>query len=428
MFQLLFLAFATQIDLVFTQKNDLKYKLTTEKSFTMDVPYDCNRITVKGKKCGMDCCRMSVNKGLEFTVKQPQLELLSNEISQNQQQITIFRSIIPPISIDIKSIKVTVKTNGKIVNAIPKHTLQSDTKIAFDLVKDSDFLIQFENSKYGPVIEQYTRKVYVEQYAGVLNVFNSYILTNKGSKLDYFNRADYMRQRQQVDKIPVVQDILFTVPGGAQQPWVRDEVGNITTSNFRNGRAQRIDLESGKAITSKSSSLRIKPRYPVFGGWKFDFGFGYFESSASHMLTGTYEELYKLLKKPVEIEKTNTNSPNYFYVSFNLGDFPKSLTTEKFKLEIVLPEGAHHIHVQANVDSIMIDQIREFSYFDAMGRRKLIMTMSYVQQDQIIKVLYAQSPFDLKFRKLLTVSLGLLGLFTTIIAISRIDLSLKINK
>ena len=421
----LVLAFAVKFDLSFTTKNDLEYKVSTDKTFTIDIPFDCSQVS-KGKKCGLNCCRVKVEKGTEFVVKQPKLDLMSSEISQEQQQVTIFRSVVPPMSIEVSSVDITVSTRGKIVQVEPKPASQKSTKVAFNLSKDQDFIVHFENSNYGPIVESYTRKVYIEQYSGVINVFNKYLLNNRGSKLDYFNRADYMRKRESLDNLPIVKELLFTLPGGAKQPWVRDDVGNISTSNFRSGKSQRIVInEKPKTIKGKPSHLRIKPRYPVFGGWKFDFGNGYFLDTKKHMITGTYEELIPLFKKPVEIEKTNTNSPHYFYLNLNLADLPKSLTIEEFTVEIVLPEGAHHIHVQGDVDSILLDVNREFSYFDALGRRKLVLKSRYLQRDSNIKILYAQSPFDFKLRKLTTISLGLIGVFTSLLAISRVNLSLK---
>ena len=427
MFSIVVLVSAIQFDLQFTPKNDLSYKVITDKVFTVDIPYDCHQITIPAKKCGLDCCRVKIDKGIEFIVKQPSLDLLQSEISQDQRQVTVFRGIVPTMSIDVESVDVVVSTKQRILKANPKPVSLKNNKVQFKLSPNQDFIVQFQNTNYGPIIELYTRKVYIEQYSGVINVFNKYLLVNHGSKLDYFNRADYMRRRQIIENLPVVQDLTFTLPGGATEPWVRDDVGNISTSNFRAGRPPKLDTSKGglKTFKQRYATLDIKPRYPIFGGWKFDFGNGYFLDAKHHMVTGPYDEMYALLKKSVEIEKTNTQSPHYFYVALHLADVPKSFTVHHFKVEIVLPEGAHHIHVQGNFHTIQLDKNKEFSYFDALGRVKVVLTLDYLQQDQPIKIVYALSPFDYKFRKLATISLGLFGLFTSLLGLSRVHLSLK---
>eukprot|EP00834_Sanchytrium_tribonematis_P006577 NODE_497_length_6803_cov_1.267900.p3 type:complete len:425 gc:universal NODE_497_length_6803_cov_1.267900:3570-2296(-) len=417
--------FALELELTFTARNNIKYKVITEKKGMMDLAYDCKQVS-GGKSCGLNCCKIAVDKGAEFRVKQPQLDLLAGDISQGEQQITIFKSVVPNVSFDANKIKITLITKGKIKKADPKPVSQKSTKVVFELAKGEDFQIQFENSYYGPILEKYAKKVYIEHYSGIVNVFNKYTLVNRGSRLDYFNRADYMVKRQQVDNLPVVQEIEFSLPGGALEPWVRDQVGNISTSNFRKGKAQKFDMaEKPMVIKGKPSHLRIKPRYPLFGGWKFEFGNGYMLKSNNRLISGSFDELHGLLKKPLEIEKTNTYSPHYFFITVNLADLPKQYTAEHAVIEIVLPEGAHHIYVQAKVHSISLDHQKEFSYFDTIGRRKLVIKSHYLQDDQNIKILYSISPFDFKFRKLLTVSLGIFGIFSSILAISRVNLRLK---
>ena len=51
------------------------------------------------------------------------------------------------------------------------------------------------------------------------------------------------------------------LPASARDVYYRDEIGNISTSNLR-------EIED-------SVELELKPRFPLFGGWKTHYLMGY---------------------------------------------------------------------------------------------------------------------------------------------------------
>ena len=59
-----------------------------------------------------------------------------------------------------------------------------------------------------------------------------------------------------------VRSLKATLPVNTKNAYYIDRIGNISTSNFR---------QSSK----KNCMLEIKPRYPLYGGWKTDFTIGY---------------------------------------------------------------------------------------------------------------------------------------------------------
>ena len=409
MFYLIISAF--QLDLAFTTKNDLTYTVKTDKTFTMDIPYDCIQVD-QGKSCGVNCCKVQISKDTEFTVKQPHLDLLSNTIAQNDRQEIVYKFEFPTLSIPIPTIDLSITTKNSI-NASSNNKHKS-RKATFELKPNEDCFIHFSNPTYGPIITEYHRKVYIEHYSGILNIHNNYVLVNKGSKLDYFNRADYVKQRGTFTRIPIIQQLEFNLPH-VDLPWVRDLVGNISTSNFR-------QLKSTKSL------LEIKPRYPIFGGWQFEFGNGYLLPSQQVMKVGTLEELMPLLKKPVLLDKhaqehSNTNAI-YYMTTIRLADLPQypciSCTTE-----IVLPEGAHSIYIQTKVNKMELNQNKEYSYFDVMGRKTIVLNSFYRSSSGSLKILYALSPFDAYLRKVTTITLGVFSVFMSLLMMSKINLKLQ---
>lgn len=51
------------------------------------------------------------------------------------------------------------------------------------------------------------------------------------------------------------------LPASASDAYYRDEIGNISTSNMK--------------IMSDSVELDLRPRFPLFGGWKTYYMIGY---------------------------------------------------------------------------------------------------------------------------------------------------------
>lgn len=78
----------------------------------------------------------------------------------------------------------------------------------------------------------------------------------------------------------VLSGLIITLPAGVTSPYFIDTVGNVSTSAFRP--APRIPNRSPKA-RPLTSSLEIRPRYPLFGGWKYDFTIGYDSPLNSHL-------------------------------------------------------------------------------------------------------------------------------------------------
>ena len=54
--------------------------------------------------------------------------------------------------------------------------------------------------------------------------------------------------------MPSIREFRATLPAAARSMYFRDEIGNISTSHARFGLA--------------NTEVELRPRYPLFGGWK----------------------------------------------------------------------------------------------------------------------------------------------------------------
>ena len=104
----------------------------------------------------------------------------------------------------------------------------------------------------------------------------------------------------------VLKELTFQLPAQARDVYYRDDIGNVSTSHFRN------DLES--------SLLEITPRFPLFGGWNYTWFHGY----------------------NVDLAKFDRYSKeqNEYILNVNFVENVSDMTIDKAIVRIVLPEGA----------------------------------------------------------------------------------------
>ena len=93
---------------------------------------------------------------------------------------------------------------------------------------------------------------------GNVAVEETYNVRHMGAELKgAFSRLDYQRQQAAGH----VHDFKTLLPAAARDVYYRDEIGNISTSNLWE--------------TANDVELTIRPRFPLFGGWKTHYYIGY---------------------------------------------------------------------------------------------------------------------------------------------------------
>lgn len=95
------------------------------------------------------------------------------------------------------------------------------------------------------------------------------------------------------------------MPASARDPYFRDEVGNVSTSNFRN--------------EDKKSVLEIRPRYPLFGGWNYTWYQGFNADLGSY------------------VHKAKSGK---YVLNINFVENVKEMIVDKAVIRVVLPEGS----------------------------------------------------------------------------------------
>lgn len=140
-------------------------------------------------------------------------------------------------------------------------------------------VIHYENNTPFLSVSSLLRHVEVSHW-GNIAVEETIDVYHSGAKLKgSFSRFEYQREQSGVSSVKAFKVKKFTspstcslfptnhilrqtlLPASASDVYYRDEIGNISTSNLREG--------------DDSMELELRPRFPLFGGWRTHYVVGY---------------------------------------------------------------------------------------------------------------------------------------------------------
>jgi len=149
------------------------------------------------------------------------------------------------------------------------------------------------------------------------------------------------------------------LPKFAQDVSYTDAIGNISTSHMR--------MESDKV------TVELRPRTPLFGGWKSDYTLG-----------------WKLpTEKALKYSKSN---PSRFHLSLKAIDelYPDQVV-DQVELQVILPETAKDVNVKIPAGFERAHDRVKFTYLDISGRPVIILraeNLAGKSLDQMLEVEY----------------------------------------
>uniref|UniRef100_A0A8C6FZH7 Dolichyl-diphosphooligosaccharide--protein glycosyltransferase subunit 1 n=1 Tax=Moschus moschiferus TaxID=68415 RepID=A0A8C6FZH7_MOSMO len=250
------------------------------------------------------------------------------------------------------------------------------------------FRVHSENNSPFLTISSMTRVIEVSHW-GNIAVEESVDLKHTGAALKGpFSRYDY--QRQPDSGLSSVRSFKTILPAAAQDVYYRDEIGNVSTSHL--------------LVLDDSVEMEIRPRFPLFGGWKTHYIVGY-------------------------------NLPSYEYL-YNLGDqyalkmrlvdhvFDEQVI-DSLTVKIILPEGAKNIQVDSPYEISRGPDELHYTYLDTFGRPVVVAHKKNLVEQHIrdIVVHYTFNKVIMLQEPLLVVAAFYI-LFFTVIAYVRLDFSI----
>ena len=169
--------------------------------------------------------------------------------------------------------------------------------------------VRFEFTKPVIHVANLERDVEISHWGGNVAFEERYTMYHRGANLSsLFNRVKWQQQQYTNPATYALKELRFPLRVGSADAYYYDVIGNISTSRFRSNKREAV--------------LETKPRYPVFGGWKYPFTIGW-NSDAKNFLRklsgGSYILNVPFLEGPKQAE---------------------GVEYEQTQLRVILPEGA----------------------------------------------------------------------------------------
>ncbi|KAI9800174.1 MAG: dolichyl-diphosphooligosaccharide--protein glycosyltransferase subunit 1 [Piccolia ochrophora] len=240
------------------------------------------------------------------------------------------------------------------------------------------------------------RDVEVSHWGGNLATEERFWLRNNGAQLEnHFSRVSWATTSYYNPPTSALRELKMPLRVGASNPYFIDDIGNVSTSRFRS--------------SPREAHLELKPRYPVFGGWKYSFRVGW-DADLKHFLRRAGGSEGYVLKVPF------LEGPKQ----------PEGIEYERVEVRVILPEGATNINYETTVPLIKAETSLHRTFMDTVGRTVLKLTaVNAVDEfrDRDLFVTYDQ-PFLASLRKPLTIFVGMLAVFAGAWGLGKVDTSI----
>ncbi|KAI8959614.1 Ribophorin I [Daldinia sp. FL1419] len=255
--------------------------------------------------------------------------------------------------------------------------------------------VRYEFTKPVTHISHLERDIEVSHWGGNVAFEERYTLYNHGANLSaQFNRVKWAQSQYFNPTSYALKEMKFPLRAGSKDAYFTDAIGNVSTSRFRSNRREAV--------------LELKPRYPVFGGWKYPFTIGW-NSDAKQFLRKKSGDSYLLNVPFIEGPKQSEGA-----------------AFEHVQVRVLLPEGAENVRFYTTIPESSITDYSvdlQKTYLDTIGRTVLtIKARNLVDdfRDRDLIVSYDYSTVA-SLRKPFVVFSSMLAIFVGIWALSKVD-------
>ncbi|CAJ0600819.1 unnamed protein product [Cylicocyclus nassatus] len=361
----------------------------------------------KGEKNGFHSYKIEllkqVGKGAELKLKVEYrlielLQPLPAKITQKENQYVVYNGNAHyAAAYPVEQEKTTVKLGpGKTLSVSQvSPTAQENERVVYGPYKDQPAFnkkpikIHYENNAPFVVATVVERTIEVSHWGNI--AVEEYIeLVHKGAELKGpFSRIDHQLDRRG-RRQPALLHFTTILPASAKDIYYRDEIGNISTSAVRL-RADSVDVE-------------LKPRFPLFGGWRTSYVIGYNVPS--------FEYLYN---------KGN----NYALKMRVLDHIFDNAVVEKLTTKIILPEMIRKVRLTTPYSmERRPDEVRA-TYLDTTGRTVIVLQKENLVPEHIQSfTLFYEFEFSQMIREPLLATAFFFALFTVVIIYVRFDFTI----
>merc|ERR1712223_1934647 len=273
------------------------------------------------------------------TVLAKALEMFPKELVQRERQLVLFKGnhyVFLPYKSKSQTTKVTLSGTAIESYSKLKPVSASDAVITYGPYANvepfsfDEMSVHYENNSPFLVVTHMERVVELSMW-GNIAIEETIDARHNGAVLKgSFSRYEFQRENSGVAAIKSFKTFL---PASANGVYYRDEIGNISTSAMR--------------VLDDAVELDLRPRFPLFGGWKTHYVLGYNVPS--------YEYLY--------------NKGDDFVLNMRLLDHVfDEMLVEEFVVKIILPEGSKVGKFEAPFPTKRLPDSLHYTYLDIQGR------------------------------------------------------------
>ncbi|CAF5058870.1 unnamed protein product, partial [Rotaria magnacalcarata] len=196
------------------------------------------------------------------------LRLYPAEITQIERQLVLYKAnpyYYSRYTTQKQKTTVTLPTDrAESYTQIPKPVAKSEQTITYGPYENvaaltrSEITLHYENNNPFLTVSNLNRWIEVSHWGNVA-VEETIDMYHSGAKLKGpFSRLDFQRRP---DSLSAVKTFKTSLPASARDIYYRDEIGNVSTSHVKEMQDQ-VEVE-------------IRPRFPLFGGWRTHYMLGY---------------------------------------------------------------------------------------------------------------------------------------------------------
>ncbi|XP_004932409.1 dolichyl-diphosphooligosaccharide--protein glycosyltransferase subunit 1 [Bombyx mori] len=253
---------------------------------------------------------------------------------------------------------------------------------------EKELSIHYKNNSPFLTVTRVERLIEVSHW-GNIAIEEVIEIEHTGAKLKGpFSRYDY--QQDHHSGPASVRAYKTLLPASASDVYYRDTNGNISTSNMK--------------VKKDSVELDLRPRYPLFGGWRTHYTLGYNVPS--------YEYLYH-------------SGNEYLLKMRSIDHIFDDMQVDELVTKIILPEGSTGIKLNIPYSVTRLPDSLHFTYLDTKGRPVISFIKKNIVENHIqdFQIRYT-FPRLLMLQEPLLVVGFLYTLFLCVIIYVRLDFSI----
>lgn len=330
------------------------------------------------------------------------LRMYPAEITQGERQLVLYKTnayYYSRYATQTQKTTVTLPTDrAESYTQTPKPVAKNDQTVTYGPYENvaalsrNEVSLHYENNNAFLTVSNLNRWIEVSHW-GNIAVEETIDVYHSGAKLKGpFSRLDFQRRQ---DSYSAVKTFKTSLPAAARDIYYRDEIGNVSTSHVKEMQDQ-VEVE-------------IRPRFPLYGGWKTHYILGYNVPS--------YQYLF--------------NKGNQYVLKMRLVDHVyDDQLLEQVNVRIVLPEHARNIEFYPPpYDVQRLPNEKHYTYLDTVGRPVVVLSKrnALFQHIQDFEVHYTFDKIML-FNEPMLIVVPLFGLFCLVIVLVRLNFAITHNE